>query len=198
MDNAPWANEKNLLVHNSVVEEEYPMKVDLDWSDFHRVLRLRTTVGDHLLVTFTYEKLQNFHYYCGCLRHLTKYCENQLAVGFVDPGSNTSYGHWIRVPPPYNSRNRLHASYSTGVAIENQRSSFLGGSSRSLITNTGKDVREMQYLHRSQMHRRLNRLIIVTLGDTSDATPTIIPTDPNGDSHQTLVTPPHPQPASFT
>ncbi|KAL0385613.1 UNVERIFIED_CONTAM: hypothetical protein Sradi_2955600 [Sesamum radiatum] len=35
LENAPWAYEKNLLVLNMVGEEENPMKVDLDWCDFH-------------------------------------------------------------------------------------------------------------------------------------------------------------------
>ncbi|KAL0347999.1 UNVERIFIED_CONTAM: hypothetical protein Sangu_1027700 [Sesamum angustifolium] len=52
-----------------------------------RVLKLRTTLADEQLLSFTYERLPNFCYLCGCLGHLSK---------FTDPGEATSFGPWMR------------------------------------------------------------------------------------------------------
>ncbi|KAL0417526.1 UNVERIFIED_CONTAM: hypothetical protein Sradi_1166100 [Sesamum radiatum] len=51
-----------------------------------RVLKIRTTLGDEQLLSFTYERLPNFCYLCGCLGHLSKYCELRFADDFADPG----------------------------------------------------------------------------------------------------------------
>ncbi|KAK4394020.1 hypothetical protein Sango_1872800 [Sesamum angolense] len=51
-----------------------------------QVLKIRTVLGDDHLVTFTYERLPNFCYLCGCLGHLSRQCELQLQEGFQDPG----------------------------------------------------------------------------------------------------------------
>ncbi|KAL0347721.1 UNVERIFIED_CONTAM: hypothetical protein Scaly_1788100 [Sesamum calycinum] len=61
-----------------------------------RALKLRTVLGDEHLVTFTYERLPNFCYLCGCLGHLARQCETQLQDGFRDPGENSPYGNWLR------------------------------------------------------------------------------------------------------
>ncbi|KAL0327087.1 UNVERIFIED_CONTAM: hypothetical protein Sangu_1786700 [Sesamum angustifolium] len=47
-----------------------------------RALKIRTILGDEQLVTFTYERLPNFCYYCGCLGHLSRQCELQFSDGF--------------------------------------------------------------------------------------------------------------------
>ncbi|KAK4422753.1 hypothetical protein Salat_1857800 [Sesamum alatum] len=70
-----------------------------------RVLKLRTTTGDEQKVTFTYERLPNFCYFCGLLGHISRACPLQFNDDFVDPGNDTPFGAWLRAPPP-NSRNR--------------------------------------------------------------------------------------------
>ncbi|KAL0430791.1 UNVERIFIED_CONTAM: hypothetical protein Sradi_0705100 [Sesamum radiatum] len=42
-----------------------------------RILKLRTTLGAESTITFTYERLPNFCYWCGHLGHIMKYCECQ-------------------------------------------------------------------------------------------------------------------------
>ncbi|KAK4428769.1 hypothetical protein Salat_1176800 [Sesamum alatum] len=169
IDNSPWAFDKNLLVIKPVAAEENPMKVDLDWCDFHthihdfplgkmtkeiakfienqiggfidvesdnnngiwgsslrirvslnitkplkRVLRIRTSMGEDQLISFTYEKLPNFCYLCGCLGHLAKYCELQLQTDFVDPGENMPYGPWLIA-------NQLHSIRKPTASIKQNR-----------------------------------------------------------------------------
>ncbi|KAK4428471.1 hypothetical protein Salat_1146700 [Sesamum alatum] len=61
-------------------------------------------MGDEHLVHFTYEQLPNFCYRCERLGHIAKYCENQFADAFGDPGSDLPYGPWLRVPLPMRGR----------------------------------------------------------------------------------------------
>ncbi|KAL0320137.1 UNVERIFIED_CONTAM: hypothetical protein Sradi_5275200 [Sesamum radiatum] len=63
-----------------------------------RVLRICTTTGDELIVSFTYERLQNFCYLCGRLGHIHSHCELRFEEGFVDPGDDLPYGAWLRAP----------------------------------------------------------------------------------------------------
>ncbi|KAL0385614.1 UNVERIFIED_CONTAM: hypothetical protein Sradi_2955700 [Sesamum radiatum] len=73
-------------------------------------------MGDDHLVTFTYERLPNLCYLCGCLGHLSRFCEKQLEEGFIDPGDNMPSGPWLRAAPPFNSKYRIHASpYQTST-----------------------------------------------------------------------------------
>ncbi|KAL0456836.1 UNVERIFIED_CONTAM: hypothetical protein Slati_1022800 [Sesamum latifolium] len=60
-----------------------------------RVLKIRTVLGDEQLVSFSYERLPNFCYLCGCLGHISKWCKSRFLDGFVDPGENTPYGPWL-------------------------------------------------------------------------------------------------------
>ncbi|KAL0410924.1 UNVERIFIED_CONTAM: hypothetical protein Slati_3682100 [Sesamum latifolium] len=53
-----------------------------------RALRISTTGGDELVVSFTYERLQNFCYLCGRLGHISAYCELRFEEG-LDPGADT-------------------------------------------------------------------------------------------------------------
>ncbi|KAL0414030.1 UNVERIFIED_CONTAM: hypothetical protein Sradi_1604700 [Sesamum radiatum] len=69
-----------------------------------RALKLKTTMGEEQLVTFTYERLPNFCYICGCLGHIAKYCLKQFEDGFQDPGVDTPFGPWLRAPIPNRSR----------------------------------------------------------------------------------------------
>ncbi|KAL0391054.1 UNVERIFIED_CONTAM: hypothetical protein Scaly_0462500 [Sesamum calycinum] len=79
-----------------------------------RVLKIRTVLGDDHLVTFTYERLLNLCYLCGCLGHLSQQFEFQLQEGFQDPGENPPYGNWLRaaVPSSYRGRNGVNLSRS--------------------------------------------------------------------------------------
>ncbi|KAK4432371.1 hypothetical protein Salat_0999200 [Sesamum alatum] len=179
IDNSPWAFDRNLLVIKPVAVEENPMKVDLDWCDFHthihdlplgkmtkeiakfignqigrfidvesdnnngiwgsslrirvslnitktlkRVLRIRTSMGEDQLISFTYEQLPNFCYLCGCLGHFAKYCELQLQTDFVDLGENMPYGPWLRANQLPSIRNRLQASNRTNSSNGRHMPSF--------------------------------------------------------------------------
>ncbi|KAL0458053.1 UNVERIFIED_CONTAM: hypothetical protein Slati_0432500 [Sesamum latifolium] len=64
-----------------------------------RALRVRTTMGGEVVVSFTYERLQNFCYLCGCLGHLSAVCELRFEEGFQDPGEAMPYDAWLRAPP---------------------------------------------------------------------------------------------------
>ncbi|KAK4441840.1 hypothetical protein Salat_0518900 [Sesamum alatum] len=63
-----------------------------------RALRLCTTSGEDLLVSFTYERLQNFCYLCGRLGHghISIYCKVRFEEGFQDPGDDSPYRQWLR------------------------------------------------------------------------------------------------------
>ncbi|KAL0437567.1 UNVERIFIED_CONTAM: hypothetical protein Sradi_0464600 [Sesamum radiatum] len=87
------------------------IRVSLDITKpLRRVLKLKTTMRDELLITFTYEKLPNFCYICGRLGHLSEACEMQLSEDFVDPGNNTPYGAWLRAPHNAPNRNCIQPS----------------------------------------------------------------------------------------
>ncbi|KAL0337678.1 UNVERIFIED_CONTAM: hypothetical protein Scaly_2042900 [Sesamum calycinum] len=73
-------------------------------------MRIRTSIEEEQLVTFTYERLPNFCYLCGHLGHIVKYCKTRFRGGFQDPGDNTPYGLWLGAQFPTRSRGR-----STGV-----------------------------------------------------------------------------------
>ncbi|KAL0430277.1 UNVERIFIED_CONTAM: hypothetical protein Sradi_0653700 [Sesamum radiatum] len=74
-----------------------------------RVLKIRTTLGDEQLLSFTYERLPNFCYLCGCLGHLSKFCELRFAENFTDPGEATPFGPWLRATNIPTGRNRTFA-----------------------------------------------------------------------------------------
>ncbi|KAL0361135.1 UNVERIFIED_CONTAM: hypothetical protein Sradi_3798000 [Sesamum radiatum] len=77
------------------------MRVSLDVNiPLQRAMKVRTTSGDEHLVTFSYERLTNFCYFCGRLGHISKYCKLPFAEGFSDPGTDTPYGAWLRAPLP--------------------------------------------------------------------------------------------------
>ncbi|KAL0367135.1 UNVERIFIED_CONTAM: hypothetical protein Sradi_3603600 [Sesamum radiatum] len=57
-----------------------------------RALCIRTPTGDDLVVSFTYERLQNFCYLCGRLGHISAACELLFEEGFQDPGEETPHG----------------------------------------------------------------------------------------------------------
>ncbi|KAL0399532.1 UNVERIFIED_CONTAM: hypothetical protein Sradi_2296500 [Sesamum radiatum] len=69
-----------------------------------RALKVRTVLGDEHLISFTYERLPNFCYLCGCLGHLSRQCDLQFQEGFSDPGDNPPFGNWLRASTPLTSR----------------------------------------------------------------------------------------------
>ncbi|KAL0458749.1 UNVERIFIED_CONTAM: hypothetical protein Slati_0502100 [Sesamum latifolium] len=73
------------------------IRVALDISKpLKRALKIHMVLGDDHFISFTYERLPNFYYLCGCLGHLSRQCELQFLDGFYDPGENPPYGHWLR------------------------------------------------------------------------------------------------------
>ncbi|KAL0367379.1 UNVERIFIED_CONTAM: hypothetical protein Sradi_3628000 [Sesamum radiatum] len=79
-----------------------------------RALKIKTTMGEEHLVTFMYERLPNFCYLCERLGHINKHCLKRFKEGFLDPGTNTPYGPWLRAPNPnrYQSKSGIHISTS--------------------------------------------------------------------------------------
>ncbi|KAK4414997.1 hypothetical protein Salat_2606800 [Sesamum alatum] len=79
-------------------------------------LPIVSTLGDELLVHVTYERLPNFCYLSGKLGHIAKYYEVQFEEGFVDPGSDSPYGSWLRAPLPVRGRGLTHRRESGFVS----------------------------------------------------------------------------------
>ncbi|KAL0361212.1 UNVERIFIED_CONTAM: hypothetical protein Sradi_3805700 [Sesamum radiatum] len=94
-----WGSSMRLRVHLDITK---PLK---------RVLKLRTTLSDEQLLSFTYEKLPNFCYLCGHLGHLSKFCDLRFTDDFTDPGEATPFGPWLRATNLPTGRNR----YSPGT-----------------------------------------------------------------------------------
>ncbi|KAG8376362.1 hypothetical protein BUALT_Bualt09G0055200 [Buddleja alternifolia] len=65
-----------------------------------RFMPLCSPEGEEIRVTFSYEKLANFCYFCGMLDHLSDYCGLRYKEDFVNPGKNTPFGPELRAPPP--------------------------------------------------------------------------------------------------
>ncbi|KAL0329040.1 UNVERIFIED_CONTAM: hypothetical protein Sradi_4890700 [Sesamum radiatum] len=64
-----------------------------------RALRVCTTMGEEMVVSFTYERLQNFCYLCGQLGHIHNYCELRFEERFTDPSEAVLYRVWLRALP---------------------------------------------------------------------------------------------------
>ncbi|KAL0325214.1 UNVERIFIED_CONTAM: hypothetical protein Sradi_5090700 [Sesamum radiatum] len=64
-----------------------------------RALRVCTTMGMEMVVSFTYEQLQNFCYLCGWLGHIHSYCELRFEEGFTNPIEAMSYRTWLHAFP---------------------------------------------------------------------------------------------------
>ncbi|KAL0298472.1 UNVERIFIED_CONTAM: hypothetical protein Sradi_6507000 [Sesamum radiatum] len=105
LEGCPWSFEKNVLILNGIGINENPMNVDLHWVAINitqplvRALRVRNPVGDELVVSFTYERLQNFYHLCRRLGHISASSELRFEKGFQDPGKATTYGALLRAPP---------------------------------------------------------------------------------------------------
>ncbi|KAL0412095.1 UNVERIFIED_CONTAM: hypothetical protein Slati_3799200 [Sesamum latifolium] len=113
-----------------VWESSVCIRVSLDITKpLKRALKIRMVLGDEQLVTFTYERLLNFCYLCGCLGHLSRQCEIQLHDGFCDPDDNSMYGNWLRVAAPSSYRTRVGAYSSREVSGASRRPTFVSRSS---------------------------------------------------------------------
>ncbi|KAL0331769.1 UNVERIFIED_CONTAM: hypothetical protein Sangu_1722400 [Sesamum angustifolium] len=64
-----------------------------------RALHVCTTMREEMVVSFTYERLQNFCYLYGQLGHIHNYCELKFEEGFTDLGEPMLYRAWLRVLP---------------------------------------------------------------------------------------------------
>ncbi|KAK4415678.1 Crocetin glucosyltransferase, chloroplastic [Sesamum alatum] len=144
LEHSPWAYEKCFVIVARVEENQNPYEIDLKWCEFHvlvqglplgkmtrlplrirvaldvrqslrRLLKLRTVVGDEQVLYFHYERLPNFCYFCGCLGHISRFCELQFQDGFVNPGAATPFGPWLRAPPPSSARVRSSSQPSVLV-----------------------------------------------------------------------------------
>ncbi|KAL3846201.1 hypothetical protein ACJIZ3_003604 [Penstemon smallii] len=95
LDGGPWSFDKNLIVLNTIGETENPRYVNLEWAEFNVHVEgiplgkmnkaMAIHVGDRLgclknrdkgdgdivVVTFKYERLSNFCYFCGLMDHIS-------------------------------------------------------------------------------------------------------------------------------
>ncbi|KAK4413586.1 hypothetical protein Salat_2771300 [Sesamum alatum] len=58
------------------------------------------------IISFTYERLPNFCYWYGRLRHIMKYCDCQYEEGFNDKQEHLPFGPWLRATTPSFLRSR--------------------------------------------------------------------------------------------
>ncbi|KAL0461291.1 UNVERIFIED_CONTAM: hypothetical protein Slati_0016700 [Sesamum latifolium] len=88
-----------------------------------RILRLRTTLGIEATISFSYERLPNFCYWCGHLGHIMKYCECQYDPGFDDKQDPLPFGPWLRATMPASLRSRGSLPAITRPSFTNTTSS---------------------------------------------------------------------------
>ncbi|KAL0396708.1 UNVERIFIED_CONTAM: putative mitochondrial protein [Sesamum calycinum] len=137
LDGCPWSFEKNLLVLNSIALNENPQEVNLDWAEFYVHVQglplskmskeMAAFIGNHLGRFIDVDmdsagQLPNFCYLCGCLGHLSKFCELRFFEDFIDPGDATPFGPWLRATNIPTGRNRNAAGRSGGLALLWQKS----------------------------------------------------------------------------
>ncbi|KAL0408317.1 UNVERIFIED_CONTAM: hypothetical protein Sradi_1766100 [Sesamum radiatum] len=101
-----------------------------------RALRLRNDQGDNKLVTFTYDRLPNFCYLCGCLGHIAKFCPKRYEDDFVDPGEALSFGPWLRANNQPRFNNIIPSSHRQTQNIRS-RPSF---SSSEYFSESGRKI----------------------------------------------------------
>ncbi|KAK4420963.1 hypothetical protein Salat_2046800 [Sesamum alatum] len=76
---------------------EFKLRVGLNIQNpLRRIMKIRSPDGEDYVIQFTYERLPNFCFLCGLIGHISKDCEMHYTDGFVDPGSNTPFGPWLR------------------------------------------------------------------------------------------------------
>ncbi|KAL0433126.1 UNVERIFIED_CONTAM: hypothetical protein Slati_2646900 [Sesamum latifolium] len=112
MDGGPRSFEKILLVLKAIEEDDNPAQTD--WVDFFVHIddlplgRRTKDMAEFIesLISFTYERLPNFCYWCGQLRHIIKFCECQLEPGFDENQNPLSFGPWLPATLPLGLRSR--------------------------------------------------------------------------------------------
>ncbi|KAL0387845.1 UNVERIFIED_CONTAM: hypothetical protein Sradi_2666300 [Sesamum radiatum] len=66
------------------------IRVGIDISKpLRRIMKLRTVLGEDLLISFTYECLPNFCYWCGRMGHILKFCDSQYEEASMKLKSNS-------------------------------------------------------------------------------------------------------------
>ncbi|KAK4421484.1 hypothetical protein Salat_2099000 [Sesamum alatum] len=71
-----------------------------------QVLKMHTSMGSESTITFIYERLPNYCYWCGCLGHILKFCACQYEPGFDALKDPLPFGPWLRATTPTNLRSR--------------------------------------------------------------------------------------------
>ncbi|KAK4387741.1 hypothetical protein Sango_2380700 [Sesamum angolense] len=106
----PWTFDRNLVILQSVPEDENLLEVDLNWCQFYvhvhdLPLRLMTRevaedigdrLGRELTAALTYERLPNFCYICGILGHIMQDCSSAVGGKGTEGGEDLQYGAWLR------------------------------------------------------------------------------------------------------
>ncbi|KAG8375050.1 hypothetical protein BUALT_Bualt10G0059500 [Buddleja alternifolia] len=93
-----WINDLRIRVQLNVTQ---PLQ---------RVMHLQNTMGKDFEIKFTYEKLPNFCYLCGNLGHFGRRRPLRYDKNFLDPGTKTQYGEWLRASTRQ-SPNRIRPSF---------------------------------------------------------------------------------------
>ncbi|KAK4428542.1 hypothetical protein Salat_1154000 [Sesamum alatum] len=57
-----------------------------------RIMKLCTTMGEESVISFSYERLPNFCYWCGKLGHIMKFCDCQYEDGFDESQEQLPFG----------------------------------------------------------------------------------------------------------
>ena len=70
-----------------------------------RVIKLED--GEKIWVSFKYERLPNFCYWCGCFDHGDKDCDIWIQSKGTLQSSSQQYGSWLRAPPYAPTNNRV-------------------------------------------------------------------------------------------
>ncbi|KAL0392806.1 UNVERIFIED_CONTAM: hypothetical protein Sradi_2503400 [Sesamum radiatum] len=83
------------------------IRVGIDVSKpLRRIMKLRTVLGEESLISFTYERLPNFCYWCGRMGHILKFCDSQYEEGFNETQEQLLFGPWLRATTPTVLRSR--------------------------------------------------------------------------------------------
>ncbi|KAL0405609.1 UNVERIFIED_CONTAM: hypothetical protein Slati_3874800 [Sesamum latifolium] len=84
-----------------------------------RVLKLHMVTGTESTISFTYERLPNFCYWCGHMGHIMKFCECQYELGFDEKQDPLPFGPWLRATAPtvLQYRNSNHPTPRPSFAV---------------------------------------------------------------------------------